>query len=95
MEYVCHWDKDPGDLEICRTAEREDRIIVTLDRHFGEFAFREITSCGIVRLRNYRIKDQGFGCLAALEEFAEELEQGAVVVVEPGRTRVRPHPHRK
>jgi predicted nuclease of predicted toxin-antitoxin system len=35
---VCDWAKDPGDEEILTQAHREGRVLVTLDKDFGELA---------------------------------------------------------
>ncbi|WP_375493718.1 DUF5615 family PIN-like protein [uncultured Nostoc sp.] len=44
------WPKDPGDEEILATAYREGRILVTLDKDFGELAIlRGNPHCGILR----------------------------------------------
>lgn len=44
------WSKDPGDDEILERAHREGRILVTLDKDFGELAvFRGIPHSGIIR----------------------------------------------
>ena len=32
------WDRDPGDAEILAHAYREERILVTLNKDFGELA---------------------------------------------------------
>ena len=35
-----HWKDDPGDDEILAKAHEEGRILVTLDKDFGELVFR-------------------------------------------------------
>ena len=89
-EWAGDWDNDPGDAEILRIAHIERRVLVTLDKDFGELAVRggEI-HCGIIRLRKLRIADQAQRCIDALEEFGRDLQEGAIVVVEPGKTRCR------
>lgn len=32
------WSQDPGDLEILRQAHEEKRVLVTVDKDFGELA---------------------------------------------------------
>ncbi len=45
------WSEDPGDEEILAIAHNEDRILVTLDKDFGEMAIVQRKShAGIVRL---------------------------------------------
>ncbi len=90
-EWTGDWDEDAGDREILRIAHTEGRIVVTLDKDFGELAVRQgVYHCGIVRLKKLRINDQAKRCIEALESFGEELQQGSMVVVEPGRIRWRP-----
>lgn len=36
--WVGDWDRDPGDREILFQARSEGRILVTLDKDFGELA---------------------------------------------------------
>lgn len=84
------WPSDPGDEEILDTAYREGRILITLDKDFGELAVAsERPHAGIVRLAGFRALDQGPVAAAILERFATDLESGALVTVEVGRVRVR------
>ncbi|MBW1691626.1 MAG: DUF5615 family PIN-like protein [Deltaproteobacteria bacterium] len=47
------WPEDPGDEEILARAHNEGRILVTLDKDFGELAIiHEIAHSGIIRLVN-------------------------------------------
>ncbi len=47
------WSEDPGDEAILATAYSENRILVTLDKDFGELAIvRGTAHCGILRLVN-------------------------------------------
>ncbi|MBN2303705.1 MAG: DUF5615 family PIN-like protein [Anaerolineae bacterium] len=85
------WDQDPGDQEILGTAHREERILITLDKDFGELAIvRKIPHSGIVRLVNLSLKQQAAVCLQVLERYGEELQTGAIVTAESERVRIRP-----
>lgn len=85
------WSEDPGDEEILAIAHNEDRILVTLDKDFGEMAIVQRKShSGIVRLVNLSAKQQGIVCLRVIEKYGRELQSGAIVTVEPGRIRIRP-----
>lgn len=85
------WDEDPGDEAILERAYQEKRILVTLDRDFGELAIiREIPHCGILRLVNLRIRQQPIVCLQVLERYGDELSSGAIVTAGIGRVRIRP-----
>ena len=86
-----NWPEDPGDEEILAFAHREGRILVTLDKDFGELAIvRRTPHSGIVRLVNLSARRQAIACLHVLELYGEELESGAIVTAEPGRLRIRP-----
>ena len=81
---------DPGDEEILAQAHREKRILVTLDKDFGELAIVHGQGhSGIVRLVGVSAKRQGAVCRTIVEQYGEQLAAGAIVTVEPGRVRVR------
>lgn len=84
------WTEDPGDEQILATARTEGRILVTLDKDFGELAIvRGLPHCGIVRLVNLSTKQQIAVCLQVLSRYGQELEAGAIVTAESGRVRIR------
>jgi predicted nuclease of predicted toxin-antitoxin system len=86
-----NWEDDPGDAEILEVARREERILITLDKDFGELAIVHATPHhGIVRLVNLRARQQADAVLYVLDRHANELTKGAIVTAEPGRLRVRP-----
>ncbi len=85
------WLKDPGDEKILEYAHQEKRILVTLDKDFGELAIiKDQPHSGIVRLVDMSIKTQSLMCIFALNHHGDELIKGAVVTIEPGRIRIRP-----
>lgn len=85
------WPEDPGDDEILARANSEGRVLVTLDKDFGELAIvRGLPHKGIVRLVNISARQQAVACLSVLNLHGDELQKGAIVTVEPGRLRVRP-----
>ena len=84
-------DQDPGDEEILAQAHREQRILITLDKDFGELAIRRgLPHCGIVRLANISARQQGAVCHEVIAKYGDELTKGAIVTVEAGRVRIRP-----
>lgn len=86
-----NWTQDPGDEEILATAHREGRVLVTLDKDFGELAIlRGRPHYGILRLVGFRARQQATVCLRVLELRGAELLRGAIVTAEPGRLRTRP-----
>lgn len=85
------WEEDPGDEEILSMAQQEGRVLVTIDKDFGQLAvLRGLPHCGIVRLVNFRAKQQATICLHVLSNYGTELQAGALITAEPGRLRVRP-----
>ena len=85
------WDEDPGDDEILARAHAEQRVLITLDKDFGEAAILHgRPHSGIVRLVSIRARQQGHVCLHAIELHGHELLAGAIVTAEAGRMRIRP-----
>ena len=85
------WPEDPGDLEILRRAHAENRVLITLDKDFGELAIvRKIAHSGIIRLVNTSARKQAETCLYIIGQYQEILQDGAIVTVEANRVRVRP-----
>src|ERR1700752_1968250 len=83
--------QDPGDEDILAQAHREQRVLITLDKDFGELAIRRsLPHCGIVRLVNIRAPQQGALCQQVLALYGDELLRGAILTVEAGRVRIRP-----
>lgn len=84
------WPEDPGDTEIVTRAHSEARVVVTIDKDFGELAvLQRIEHSGIVRLSGIPTRSQGWACLKALAQFSGELSEGALATVEPHRVRLR------
>jgi predicted nuclease of predicted toxin-antitoxin system len=81
--------------EIFQKAIREQRIVLTFDLDFGEIVAGSgggSVSVILFRLRNTRADFVVQRLKSVLEQSTEELEQGAVVLVEDGRHRVRRMP---
>ncbi|MBI3862290.1 MAG: DUF5615 family PIN-like protein [Planctomycetia bacterium] len=87
---VADWPSDPGDEIILAEAVADQRVLVTLDKDFGELVIaRGQLHGGIVRLVNIAARQQGSHCLHVAGLYGAELLQGAIVTVEPGRVRIR------
>ena len=85
------WPQDPGDDEILAEAHRERRILVTLDKDFGELAVvQRRPHSGIIRLVGIAARRQGAVCIELLDRFGGELQAGAIVTADPSKVRVRP-----
>lgn len=84
-------ENDPGDDEILAHAYSEQRVLVTLDKDFGELAILSgYAHCGILRLVDISAKSQAKLCQHALDLHSAVLLDGGIVTVEPGRIRIRP-----
>ena len=82
---------DPGDEEILRRAHSEARVLVTLDKDFGELAVAmRRPHSGIVRLVGFRASEQADATSRVVARFQSELEAGAIVTTSPDRLRIRP-----
>lgn len=85
------WEEDPGDEEILAKAHSEGRVLVTLDKDFGELAIvRGLPHAGILRLVNLPARQQGFEAARLLARYGDELRSGAIVTVDTRKVRVRP-----
>lgn len=89
--WIGDWSNDPGDDAVLEFALREARVLITLDKDFGELAVvfgRQ--HCGIVRLVDLSVTQVGKLCAAALERYGSDLARGGLLTVEPHRVRLRP-----
>jgi predicted nuclease of predicted toxin-antitoxin system len=84
-----------ADVDIFAKAIAEDRIVLTFDLDFGEIlalAGAAVVSVVLFRLNNTRTPFVQKRLEAVLAADATALEQGAIIVVEDGRHRVRDLP---
>lgn len=90
VEWIGDLEEDPGDLAILERAMDEQRVVVTLDKDFGELAVvRGLRHSGIIRLVGIPARKQGDVCVEAIAKYGEELAAGAIITVETVRVRVR------
>lgn len=90
VEWSGNWPSDPGDEQILQTATEQQRVLVTLDKDFGELAIvKDRVRHGLIRLVGFRAREQGKAIVDLLSLYGDELSQGAVVTAEPWRVRVR------
>jgi predicted nuclease of predicted toxin-antitoxin system len=83
--------EDPGDEEILAQAHREQRVLVTLDKDFGELAIvRGLPHSGILRLVNIAARLHAKVSQQVFSLHENDLRQGALVTAEPGRLRIHP-----
>lgn len=77
-------------MAILQQAHEEKRILITLDRDFGEIAIvRKIPHSGIIRLVNLSVKQQPHVCLQIVSQYVEELHTAVIITVEIDRVRIR------
>jgi predicted nuclease of predicted toxin-antitoxin system len=91
VEAVKDWPADPGDRAILAYAHAHGRILVTLDKDFGDLIMRDgHPHAGLLRIVTDSVRLQATMALEALEHHGDDLLAGAIVTVEEDRIRVRP-----
>ena len=84
------WPNDPGNEEILAHAYQHGRVLVTLDKDFGELAvLRGALHKGILRLVNISARQQAAVCLRVFAVHESDLALGAIVTAESGHLRIR------
>lgn len=84
------WERDPGDRAILETAFSQGRILVTLDKDFGELAIlKGMPHAGIIRLTGFRSSQMAAVLDHLLRAYQVELEEAAILTVTPERVRIR------
>lgn len=80
-----------SDEEILVLGHKERRLVITLDKDFGELVFiRRRPHAGIIRFLDMPIAEQVVAMQELLFRYQPDLESGAMIVVTRGRIRVRP-----
>ena len=89
--WVTEHGKDPGDTKILEWAFQENRILVTLDKDFGElvFVFNQ-PHPPVIRLVDIRPSQQGAIIIKLLNQYADILTSGnPFITVDDDRIRIR------
>lgn len=83
---------DPGDRVLLEWAASEGRVLITMDKDFGEFLFVEKAShCGMVRLPDVPAAQRIVLMEKVLVAHAQDLLEQAVITIRGGRIRIS-HP---
>lgn len=86
-------EPDPGDEALLQWAASEARILVTNDKDFGEFVFRDaMAHCGLIRLPDVPAEQRIAIVAQVLARHANDLLGRAVVTIRGGRIRVSKSP---
>jgi len=84
------WDQDPGDREILETARSQNRILVTLDKDFGELAvLQDVAHSGIIRLAGFTTGQMADVIDHIVRTYHVDLNQGAIITANPKGIRIR------
>lgn len=83
---------DPGDRALLELAESENRVLVTMDKDFGELIYlRRVSHSGLILLPDVRVYQRIEMVRAVIDDHLLALEERSVVTVRGGRIRVS-HP---
>ncbi|MCC5805106.1 MAG: DUF5615 family PIN-like protein [Opitutales bacterium] len=86
-----NWSSDPGDEAILKFAYESNRILVTLDKDFGELAIlKGLPHRGLIRLSGFRVSLISSVVDHLVGRFAADLKTGALITADPLRVRIRP-----
>ena len=90
VEWKGLWEKDPGDEAILAYANSSLKILVTLDKDFGELAIlKGMPHQGIIRLSGFRAGQMAAAIHHIITSFYQELNTGAIITADPKKIRVR------
>lgn len=83
-------DPSLSDEAILSHAASQGRIVISLDKDFGELAVRRgAPHCGIVRLPDVRVAERKALLQALIENHSDALERGAIITLTRSRVRIR------
>ncbi|MDM8559613.1 DUF5615 family PIN-like protein [Candidatus Parabeggiatoa sp. HSG14] len=78
------------DFDILKKAKQENRVVLTFDLDFGDLTNHQtLPSVIIFRLQNHKPMAVTLRLLTILIEHNEDLLQGAILIVQDNRYRVR------
>ena len=84
---------DPGDRALLELAESENRVLVTMDKDFGELIYlRRVSHAGLIRLPDVRVARRIEMIEELVDQCSEALEDRAIVTIQGERVRVSRSP---
>ncbi len=87
---VADWPRDPGDRNVLAFAAREDRVLVTADRGFGELVVTaRLPNAGLIILTKMAPSEHPEATVRAIAEHGDDLMSGAFLIITGERTRAR------
>ena len=79
---------DPGDYALLQHATAERRVLVTLDKDYGELIFlHRAPHCGLIRLPDLEMTQRIALVEHLIQEYSREIEEGSVITIQSGRIR--------
>lgn len=85
---------DPGDRFLLELAASEDRILITMDKDFGELIYlHRARHAGVIRLPDVRADERIQLVDQALQRCGEALEERAIVTIRGNRIRTSRTPN--
>ncbi len=71
-------------------AVKEERVIITQDKGFGELAiFRNVSHYGIIRLVSFSALQHGAISVSVLKNYQTGIEKKAIITVDKNKVRIR------
>ena len=80
---------DPGDTALLERAASENRVLITVDKDFGELIYlRGTPHAGLVRLPDVRMPQRIALVEEVINHHGHALEERAIITVQGGRVRI-------
>ena len=89
--YVAEEMRKAADTDILHKAEKEGRLVLTLDKDFGELVYRfQQQHAGVVlcRVQSLPIEEAVAFVVDTIKQYGDSL-QGAFTVIQPNNVRIR------
>lgn len=81
--------QDPGDRALLERAASENRILITIDKDFGELIYRySVSHAGLIRLPDVRMSQRIEIVEKLINHYPQALEERAILTIRGGRIRI-------